>query len=618
MEMPSIATEEVEVLRKSLPHVFTEGKIDFERLRAELGDYLDKSPDRFTFSWAGKKNAIQILQMPTRATLVPMRQESVNFDATQNLFIEGDNLEVLKLLYKSYFGKVKMIYIDPPYNTGKDFVYQDDYADPLESYLRISGQKSEEGNLLTSNPETSGRFHSAWLSMMYPRLFVARQLLRDDGVIFISIDDNEVSNLRQILNEIFGEENFVASVPWQKKVSPSNDAKWFSSDHDYILVYARSKQIWRPNRLKRTKEQEQYYRNPDNDPRGPWNSATYTCNKSKEERPNLYYPIVNPNTGKEIWPKETDVWKYSKGQHAENAKNNLIYWGKDGKSDSPRLKLFLSAAGDIVPRSIWLYDEVGHTQEAAGEFQDIMPEGGFDTPKPTKLIRRMLELSTKADDPEPIVLDFFAGSCSTAQAVLEMNLDDGGSRHFIMVQLPEQLDERETRAIKAGFFTLADVGKERIRRVCYRLQQELKEKLPSPKPSDLGFKVLKLAESNFKPWRGVGDRAPEEYAREMKAHIESLAEGWTAENVICEVALKEGFGLNCRIELLKGLGAKDFWLVSDPNSGLSFFICLDDQISPSLLRKLEVTRETLFVCRETALNDTIAANLALQCRLKTI
>lgn len=617
-EVPDFADDGIKKLRGVFPHVFNEGKIDFDRLRATLGDSIDKSPDRFTFSWAGKRNAIQILQMPTRSTLIPAEKESMDFDATRNLFIEGENLEVLKLLYKPYFGKVRMIYIDPPYNTGSDFVYQDNYADPLESYLRLTGQKSAEGNLLTSNPETSGRFHSTWLSMMYPRLFLARQLLQDEGVIFVTIDDNEAANLRLLMNEIFGEENFVASVTWQKKVSPSNDAKWFSSDFDYVFVYAKSKQLWRPYRLKRTKEQEEYYKNPDNDPRGPWNSATYTCNKSKEERPNLYYPVTNPNTGKEVWPKETAVWKYSRGQHEEHVKANLIYWGKDGMSEAPRFKLFLSEGGDIVPRTVWSYDDVGHTQEATGEFQDIMPEGGFDTPKPTRLIRRMLELTTKPEEEGPIILDFFAGSCSTAQAVLEANFEDGGSRRCIMVQLPEPLDAKESRALKAGLRTIADVGKERIRRIGKRLSDETKGKLPRGKPLDVGFKVFKLAESNYKPWKGVEDKAPGKYAAEMEAYLDPLVQGWKEKDVIYEVAIKEGYSLNSKIEPERRYQENTIWRVTDSENQQSFLICLDVKLKSSTMKNLEVSKNQMFVCRDTAIDDTAAANLALTCRLKTI
>lgn len=621
-EVPSLVSSDTEKLRAVFPHAFSEGRLDFEKLRVALGDIVDGKPERFTFSWAGKRNAIQILQMPTRATLVPVEDESVHFDNTGNMFIEGDNLEVLKLLYKPYFGRVKMIYIDPPYNTGSDFIYPDNFADPLDTYLKITGQRDSGGNLLVTNPETSGRFHSAWLSMMYPRLFLCRQLLRDDGVIFVTIDDNEAPNLRLMMNEIFGEENFIAQVVWQKKVSPSNDAQWFSSDHDYVLVYAKSKQIWRPKRLKRTEEQKQYYKNPDNDLRGPWNSATYTCNKSKDERPNLYYPITNPNTREEILPRETAVWAYSREQYKEHVRQNLIYWGKDGKSQTPRFKLFLAEAGDIVPRSVWHYSEVGHTQEATGEFQEIMPEGGFLTPKPTRLIRRMLELATDPKNHEPqIVLDFFAGSCTTAQAILEMNREDGGDRRFIMVQLPEPLD-LSSRAAKAGMKNLADVGKERIRRIILRLKKDKQTHLEAAKQQkkteDLGFRAFKLAESNFKSWKGVEEKTSEKYAEEMKAHIDPLVERWTRLNVTYEVAIKEGLGLDIATERVKRYADNEVWSVEDKEKGQRFLICLDERIRPSTIKDLEIEKNETFVCRDVAINDTSAANLALQCRLKTI
>jgi len=617
-ETPNILEKRIESLRQTFPETFAEGKVDFERLRAMLGDTVDTRPERFTFAWAGKRSAIQILQMPTRATLIPAKHESLDFDSTRNLFIEGDNLEVLKLLYKSYFGRVKMIYIDPPYNTGKDFVYPDNYADPLDTYLKITGQRDAEGNLLTSNPEISGRYHSAWLSMMFPRLFLARQLLSDDGVIFVTIDDAEVANLRQLMNEVFGEENFVTSVAWQKKVSPANDAQWFSDDHDYVLVYAKSKQIWRPRRLKRTEQQKKYYKNPDDDSRGPWNSATYTCNKSKDERPNLYYPITNPNTGRRIWPRETAVWKYSKEEHAKHEQQNLIYWGKDGKASMPRLKIFLTKIGGVVPRSVWAYSEVGHTQEATGEFQEIMPEGGFDTPKPVRLVRRMLELSTNAGSEPQIVVDFFAGSCTTAEAVLEMNREDGGNRQFVMVQLPEPL-EPDSRAARAGFKNLADVGKERIRRVIARLKKEKKSHLEVAKRAeDLGFRVFKLAESNYKTWKGVEDKTPEAYAAEMEAHVDPLVDGWKKENVIYEVAIKEGIGLTIKIEREKKYQDNEIWRVANPENEQSLLISLDDKIKTSTIRNLELGKDDMFVCRDIALDDTGAANLALQCNVKTI
>lgn len=298
----NILEENVETLKELFPEIVTEGKIDFDALRETLGDAVDDRPERYSFTWHGKSRARQIAQTPSTGTLLPCPEQSVDWDTTQNLFIEGDNLEVLKLLQKSYHRRVKMIYIDPPYNTGKEFIYPDKYQDNLGTYLRYTGQVDGEGFKLSSNAESSGRYHTNWLNMMYPRLRLARNLLSDDGVLFVTIDDHENANLRALLNEVFGEENFVTSIAWRKKVSPANDATWFSSDHDYVVVYARNKEVWRPNRMPRTQRQTDFYQNPDDDPRGPWNSATYTCNKSKSQRPNLYYAIKNPNTGEDVYP----------------------------------------------------------------------------------------------------------------------------------------------------------------------------------------------------------------------------------------------------------------------------------------------------------------------------
>lgn len=606
----NLLDERIEQLRLIFPEAFAEGRVDFDKLQESLGDLIDDRPERYTFNWAGKRDAIRLLQTPTRATLIPDQEESVNFDDTQNLFIEGDNLEVLKLLYKPYFGWVKMIYIDPPYNTGGDFVYPDNYADPLETYLQLTGQKDTNGNLLTSNPETSGRYHSAWLSMMYPRLFLARQLLKEAGVIFVSTDDNEVHNLRLLLNEVFGEENFITSVAWQKKVSPSNDARHFSSDHDYLLVYAKSKEIWRPFRLPMNERQRNYYKNPDDDSRGPWNSATYTTNKSKEQRPNLYYPIKNPNTGEEVWPKPGTTWKYSKEQHRKHVEEDIIYWGVDGRASMPRKKIFLSEAGNVVPRSVWPYSEVGHTQEAMQEFRNLFPGVRFDTPKPTRLIKRILQLATGIDTND-LVLDFFAGSCVTAQAVLELNREDGSNRRFITVQLPEPTDNED-------FPTIADIGKERIRRVIAKMKESDEGKLDLMPDEDLGFKVFKLAESNFRPWKGVDQDNSDAYAQQMTMFTDPLVDNWETHDVIYEVALKEGYGLGCQIKRLTDISDNTVYQVTDLDKEQSFYICLDKTLHTNTIRALNMTKDDLFICRDIALDDETAANLALQCRLKTI
>ncbi|AEJ38632.1 Site-specific DNA-methyltransferase (adenine- specific) [Sulfobacillus acidophilus TPY] len=375
--------------------------------------------------------------------LIPVPEKSLTNEVSlnDNLIIHGDNLVALKALLPIYAGQVKCIYIDPPYNTGEEkWVYNDNVNSPM--------MRDWLGKVVDKEDLTR---HDKWLCMMMPRLKLLHMLLSEEGAIFVSIDDNEVHHLRPLLDDIFGENNFIASLVWQKKVSPSNDAKWFSSDHEYVVVYAKKKDIWRPNRLERTAAQLDFYQNPDNDPRGPWNSVAYTCNKSKEERPNLFYPIRNPNTGQVIYPKETAVWAYSETVYRKHVAENRLYWGKDGTSSMPRLKRFLSEVGNVVPRSILPYAEVGHTQEATSRYREIFPNGGFSYPKPPRLIERILSIATNPDE-EDIVLDSFAGSGTTAHAVLEANSKDGGNRRFILIEMENYADtitaERVRRVIQ--------------------------------------------------------------------------------------------------------------------------------------------------------------------------
>lgn len=622
-ETPNIAAEQRARLKGLFPEAFTEGKVDFEKLRATLGDLVDDGPERYRFTWAGKRDAVRLLQTPTRATLVPCREESLNFDQTGHIFIEGDNLEVLKLLYKPYFGRVKMIYIDPPYNTGNDFIYPDNYADPLGVYLQLTGQQDAEGNLLTSNPETSGRYHSAWLSMMYPRLFLARQLLREDGVIFVSIDDHEVHNLRMLMNEVFGEENFVASVVWQKRTSPDARAT-LGAAHDSILVYSRSLQSFKAvlHRLPLGEERIREYSNSDNDPRGPWASRDMT-GQTGHATPSQFYEITTPG-GMKYRPPEGRCWAISKPTVEKLIADGRIWFGKDGNA-RPRLKLYLSETEGMASWTWWSNREVGHNQEATKELNELMGVRDiFNNPKPTRLIKRILQLTTNPNDGE-IVLDFFAGSCTTAHAALELNREDGGNRRFIMVQLPEPTDNPE-------FPTIADIGKERIRRVIAGMQQERQGQLPletRETPEDLGFKVFKLAPSNYRPWTGVDKHTPEAYEQQMALFIDPLVDGWTVEDVIYEVALKDrGYGLNCRMESLGTVRdpaqldqpppRNAVYRITDPDKEQSFILCLADKIPPPLVRLLELDTTDAFVCRDVALDDETAANLALQCQLKTI
>lgn len=403
-----------------------------------------------TLNWIGREAVINHHNEIPYRLLRCNGELSVGDSGNGNLLVEGDNLEALKALLPYYAGQVKCIYIDPPYNTGnEDWVYSDSVSSPqMRAWLgKVVGRDDLSRD-------------DKWLCMMYPRLMVLWQFLREDGVIFISIDDNEIANLRLVMNEVFGASNMVAILVWQKRVSPANDAQYFSSDHEYLMVYARSKKAWRPNRLKRSTDQLRNYRNPDNDPRGPWNSVTYTCNKSVEERPNLYHGIENPHTGEVVFPKRTAVWKYDRDTHLRHVEQGLIYWGVDGTSRMPRLKRFLSEVGDVVPRSVLLYSEYGHTQEARSELLQIIKEVPFTTPKPTRLIRRILQIAT---DPGDLILDSFAGSGTTGHAVLEMNHEDGGHRRFILVELEPEIArnitvERLRRAVGGYEF----IGTERV------------------------------------------------------------------------------------------------------------------------------------------------------------
>ncbi|PZO58671.1 MAG: site-specific DNA-methyltransferase [Phormidesmis priestleyi] len=508
-------------LKALFPSVFAETRdeqgelvesIDFEKLKAELGSFSDvfeNRRDRYGMDWPGKKDCIKLVQQPATGTLKPCREESVNFDSTENLFIEGDNLEVLKLLQKSYYGKVKMIYIDPPYNTGKEFIYPDHYAETLETYLAYAGLVDDEGKKFSTNTANEGRFHTRWLNMMYPRLYLARNLLREDGCIFISIDDHEVVNLRNICSEIFGEENFVANIVWQKKYSVSNDDPGIAAMHDHILVFQKSS-FFKRNLFPRTQKQSTRYKNVDNDERGAWASGEYVSSKSRLERPTLWYSIRHPKTGKEVWPDENAVWRYSKEKHLLMESENRLYWGPDGNYEIPRLKRFLAEIKDgVVPSTWWSFNNFGHNDEGQKETGDLLGKKIFSTPKPLRLLKKIIALASSDSD---IVLDFFAGSGATAHATIALNVEDKTNRKFIMVQLPEPCDKK-SEALKAGYETITDIGVERVRRAIKNIEAERENQtreseeiisvLTRPLSQiDLGFKVLKLDRSNFKPWDG--------------------------------------------------------------------------------------------------------------------
>jgi adenine-specific DNA-methyltransferase len=531
----NVVQDNIEKLKQLFPEVFTENKIDFEKLMLTLGEHVEKEKERYEFTWNGKTKAIQLAQKQTTGTLRPCKEESVNWDTTKNLYIEGDNLEVLRILQNSYRNKVKMIYIDPPYNTGKDFVYKDDFYDNVKSYL----EKNDEN--MKSNPETNGRFHTDWLNMMYPRLKVARNLLKEDGVIFISIDDHEVHNLRKLCDEIFGDNNFIAEIVWQKVHTRKNSARYFSDSHEYILCYAKKKIIdrndfgWKRNLLPR--EDTSAYKNPDNDPKGPWKLDPITAHNPYSAD----YKIVKPN-GVVLSRPQNRYWALSEENWKKKVENNEVVWGE---GDSyPMIKRYLSEVQDgLVPVTLFDRDFAGDTVLANKELKSIFNLGAiFDYTKPTKLIKRLLQVGTDSDD---IILDFFSGSGTTAHAIMELNKEDNGSRRFIMIQIPEQTDEK-SEAFKAGYKNICEIGKERIRRAGQKILEENKDKEGIEK-LDIGFKVFKLDDTNLKVW----DEESADLERDLLDLIDPVKEGRTQEDVVYEILLKYGVDLTVPIEETK-------------------------------------------------------------------
>ena len=615
---PAIAPR-LEELKKLFPEAFSEGRVDLGKLRETLGDFADDRPERYSFTWAGKRNALRLLQTPSRATLTPSREESINFDSTQHLFIDGDNLEVLKLLYKSYAGRVKMIYIDPPYNTGKDFIYPDNFTDTLDAYLKLTGQKEGNGNLMTTNPETSGRFHSSWLSMMYPRLFVARQLLADDGVIFISIDDYEARNLRLILDEIFGEENFLAQLVWEK--GRKNDAKLFSVGHEYMVVYARSKAtlralnvVWREEKPGAKEIWDEYLRlrekHKDNDAAieadlSEWFKGLPKGHPSKKlsryRRIDKYgpwrdrdiswpggggptYHIIHPKT-KQPCRVPPDGWRFAAPEEMERQiKLGLVVFRED-HTEPPFRKAHLKP----IPDELTADDEAepfddeanngGEDEELAMQvmpsyiykqsqvaikyLKKLMNGKIFDNPKDHEVLARIIKYCTNPAGNE-IVLDFFAGSGSTGQAVYQANLEQGGNRRVILVQLPEPTRRKqengkykETAAYRAGYRDIAALARGRLAEAIDEYKQQTDGQFDFDKQGEaLGFRAFKLAESHYRRWTGTEHQDADELARQMEFFNDPLLPGWTPEGVIYEVLLKEGYSLTSRVEPLAVSGRR--------------------------------------------------------------
>ena len=602
-ESLNIVQEKIFKLRQIVPECFSEGILDIEKLQRMIGSTVDSDNEKYTLNWSGRNKTFETINITAKSTLVPDKTESVNFDETKNVFIEGENLEVLKLLQKSYFGKIKMIYIDPPYNTGKDFIYKDNFHNGINTYLEQTEQ-SKNGIRLTTNPETSGRFHADWISFMYARLYMARNLLSDDALIFVSIDDHEVHNLKFVMNDIFGEENLISEVVWHSKYTTSNDKKFISTQHEYVLVYAKNISKANFNLLPRTEKADSGYKNPDNDPRGRWKPTPL---HAKSGRNNMEYRFTNIRkfNGEKIPPF---IWSAPKGRYPRYNKttlqrletDNRITCGTDG-TGVPNAKTFLNEVKNgIIAGSLWKYEDVGHTHEANEELSELIDKGIFDNPKPVKLIKRTLQLSTNMKDND-IILDFFAGSGTTAHAVLELNKEDGGNRKFIVVQIPEAKTQENIKK----YATIADICKERIRCVIKKLNKE----------RNLGFKVFKLAKSNYKIWNDYNELDKKKFKEQLKLFEQPLIARYKDIDVIYECIIKDGLDLNSNIDKIN---TKPNTVYKVTDSDRSFYICLDKTIHSTAIKLAKITKDDTFICIDAALNDSQKTNMTRQCRLKTL
>lgn len=614
--------ERLNILKQLMPEIFDEGQIDFEKLKATLGENITFSNERYVLNWAGKSDAFRVMQCPSSATLVPCKEESVDFDTTQNIFIEGENMEVLKVLQKSYFGKVKMIYIDPPYNTGNDsFIYPDKFSESKEEYLKRVGDKDEEGymtheGMFRKNSKENGQYHSNWLNMMMPRLYLAKNLLREDGVIFISIDDNEVHNLRLLMNEIFGEENFVAQVIWKNKFGSGALTTGFIGVHEYVLVYSKES-LTNITRKITDKEREIYNKTRDSKfaTRGGYVTQPLAVT-TFGDRPNLRYPIYY--NGIEIWPNKQWVWEKKKMMAAIENDEVVFNLQKDGSYNLRSKKYLIDENGnERRGKPTTFYTDV-YTQNGTEEIRNLFGALLFDYSKPVELVKYFLSLEVNdQSSKDSIILDFFSGSGTTAQAVMQLNKEDGGNRHFICVQLPELCDP-EKEAYKAGYSTIAEISKERIRRAGNKLRAEAEaekakkagelsfddaEEVTMP---DLGFKVFKLSESNFKQWREIHGSEQEQWKQQTIDFLNPVAENATIDNMVYELLLKNGKSLNSAIHHINNCyiindGELILLLESADQSTIDYVL--------SLHPEKVIALDNLF-----AGNDQLKTNTALQLR----
>ena len=603
-----------EKLRSLFPECFSEDKLDIDKLLALCGEYIGNDFEKYKFEWKGKAECLKLAQKRSTGTLRPCPEESVDWDTTQNLYIEGDNLEVLKLLQTAYYRKVKMIYIDPPYNTGNDFVYADDFADPMARYKEVTQQTTK------SNPETMGRFHTNWLNMMYPRLRLAANLLRDDGVILISIDDNEITNLRKICDEVFGEENFVAQFIWQSRQNKDNrNITGVSVDHEYIVCY--TKQCGQ-RVFCGTERKTDQYRNPDNDPRGPWTSANMVGLATADTRPNLHYDLINPADGIN-YGCPAKGWRYDRNTMAKLIEEGRILW-PDTPDGRPRKKAFLNELSDNLPGYSSVFAGGVYTNTATKEITALFDGHWFDFPKPTEIIKQLI---SQVAGPDDIILDFFSGSATTAHAVMQLNAEDGGTRKFILAQLPEKCDEN-SEAYRAGFQNLCEVGKERIRRAGRKLLEEVSSgigrldgvgygmgidnleeyrKATGDMVLDTGFRVFKLDSSNLQTWDStpVDELRMEDLLNRMNSMINRVKADRSDLDMVCEVMLKLGVPLTYSVNKV-AVNSKTAYTVGDD---CLLLVCLAADITPEDVEAMaEYVPAKVIISRDSFANDTAMAN----------
>ncbi|MGM0947139.1 MAG: site-specific DNA-methyltransferase [Bacteroidota bacterium] len=595
LQSPDLVNQNIEKLAALFPNCVTEGpqgkSIDFDLLRQELShQVVDGNKERYRLEWPGKKEAIVTANLPTTKTLRPVREDSVDFDTTENLYLEGDNLEVLKLLQESYLGKIKMIYIDPPYNTGNDFVYKDNFSKDAQEELIESGQKDEYNQRLVANPETAGRYHSDWLSMMYPRLKLARNLLTDDGVIFISIDDNEVHNLRRICDDVFGDLSHVGTIVWRKKYGLQNDAKYYSTSHEYLLSYAKKKYEFTPNLVDRTDQQDSRYKNLDNDPRGPWKSADLSVGRVTEKD---RYSIKTP-TGRVVNPPEGRSWVVSEEKFKELVADNRIWFGSTG-DNVPSVKKFLTEVKQgLTPATFWDYDEVGHTDGSNKALKKLF-EGRsyFDYPKPVDYLKKAITIGSNEND---IILDFFSGSASLAEAVLKLNSEkDESTRKFLCVQLDEKTDEKSD-AFKDGYKNICEIGKERIRRAAKKIKDETGTDI------DYGFRVYRLDSSNM---HDVYYRPQDMQQGSLDLFADHIKPDRTADDLLAQVMLDWGLPLSLKIVQKTVSGKKVFQV-----AGNSLMACFDSGIDEAFAKEIAADKPLRIVFRDASFrSDTAKENV---------